>query len=203
MNSAKVSSRTKKERRLPPVYAGARKGRSERTSKSRCTAGQMSPGERDDSTRKKLGELSDYRSGARRPASWRTCSDRDSWLRQDIQQTHCQVAEWDSCPAEGDTRASGLVYSRKATMPQSNRDPTTAETGERVPARPLDSGSQSHETADGLDSTTEALRQAAEDTASGAAPDDIEKYASVRSSRSSAENISALASSGPPNSQTS
>jgi len=96
-----------------------------------------------------------------------------------------------------------LVYSRKATMPQSNRDPTTAETGERVPARPLDSGSQSHETADGLDSTTEALRQAAEDTASGAAPDDIEKYASVRSSRSSGENISALASSGPPNSQTS
>jgi len=88
-------------------------------------------------------------------------------------------------------------------MPQSNRDPTTAETGERVPARPLDSGSQSHETADGLDSTTEALRQAAEDTASGAAPDDIEKYASVRSSRSSGENISALASSGPPNSQTS
>ena len=58
-------------------------------------------------------------------------------------------------------------------MPQSNRDPTTAETGERVPARPHDSGSK--ETDDGLDSTTEALRHAAEDTASGAAPDDIEK----------------------------
>jgi hypothetical protein len=60
-------------------------------------------------------------------------------------------------------------------MPQSHRDPSTAEAGERVPARPHDSGSQSNETVDGLDSTTEALRHAAEDTASGAAPDDIEK----------------------------
>jgi hypothetical protein len=60
-------------------------------------------------------------------------------------------------------------------MPQSNRDPTTAETGDQVPAQPHDSGSQSNETVDGLDSATEALRHAAEDTASGAAPDDIEK----------------------------
>jgi hypothetical protein len=60
-------------------------------------------------------------------------------------------------------------------MPQSKRDPTTTETGEQVPARRHDSGSQSNETADGLDSTTETLRHAAEDTASGAAPDDIEK----------------------------
>jgi hypothetical protein len=60
-------------------------------------------------------------------------------------------------------------------MPQSKRDPTTAETGEQVPARPHDSGSQSNETFDGLDSTTEVLRHAAEDTASGAARDDIEK----------------------------
>lgn len=60
-------------------------------------------------------------------------------------------------------------------MPQSNRDPRTAETGERVLARPHDSGSQSNETADGLNSTTEALRHAAEDTACGAAPDDIER----------------------------
>jgi hypothetical protein len=60
-------------------------------------------------------------------------------------------------------------------MPQTNRDPSTAETGERVPARPHDSGSQSNETVDGLDSATEALRHTTEDTASGAAPDDIEK----------------------------
>jgi hypothetical protein len=60
-------------------------------------------------------------------------------------------------------------------MPQSNRYPSTDETGERVPARPHESGSQSNETADGLDSATEALRHAAEDTACGAAPDDIEK----------------------------
>jgi hypothetical protein len=60
-------------------------------------------------------------------------------------------------------------------MSQSNRDPTAAETGERVPARPHDSGSQANETDDGLDSTTETLRHAAEDTASGATPDDVEK----------------------------
>jgi hypothetical protein len=60
-------------------------------------------------------------------------------------------------------------------MPQGNRDPTRAETGEWVPARPHDSGSQANETFDGLDSTTEALRRATEDTASGAVRDDVEK----------------------------
>jgi hypothetical protein len=38
-----------------------------------------------------------------------------------------------------------------------------------------DPGSQSNETDDGLDSNTEALRHATEDTASDAAPDDVEK----------------------------
>lgn len=60
-------------------------------------------------------------------------------------------------------------------MPQTNRDPSTAETGKRVPARPHDSGSHANETVDGLDTTTEAMRHAAEDTASGATPDDVEK----------------------------
>ena len=60
-------------------------------------------------------------------------------------------------------------------MPQTNRNPHRAESGERIPARPRDSGSQSNETVDGLDSTTEALRHAAEDTAPGAVPNDIEK----------------------------
>ena len=60
-------------------------------------------------------------------------------------------------------------------MPQSNRDPSTAEEGERVPVRPHDSGSQANETIDGLDATAEALRHAAEDTPCGAARDDIEK----------------------------
>jgi len=49
------------------------------------------------------------------------------------------------------------------------------ETGERISARPHDSGSQANETIDGLDSTTEALRHAAEDTTSSATPDDVEK----------------------------
>jgi hypothetical protein len=60
-------------------------------------------------------------------------------------------------------------------MRRTNRDPRTDQTGEWVPARPHDSGSQANETVDGLDSTTEALRHAAEDTASGAVPNDIEK----------------------------
>ena len=60
------------------------------------------------------------------------------------------------------------------------RDPGTADvelwTGaEQVPARPHDSGSGANETVDGLDSATEALRHAAEDTPSGAGPDDVEK----------------------------
>jgi hypothetical protein len=60
-------------------------------------------------------------------------------------------------------------------MPQTNRDRRPAETGEWIPAGPHDPGSQSNETDDGLDSITEALRHATEDTASGAAPDNIEK----------------------------
>jgi hypothetical protein len=40
---------------------------------------------------------------------------------------------------------------------------------------PHDAGSQANETVDGLDATTEALRHAAEDTPSGARPDDVEK----------------------------
>jgi hypothetical protein len=45
----------------------------------------------------------------------------------------------------------------------------------QVPARPHDSGSAANETVDGLDAITEALRRAAEDTPTGAAPDDVEK----------------------------
>jgi hypothetical protein len=50
-----------------------------------------------------------------------------------------------------------------------------AKTDGQVPARPHDSGSQANETTDGLDAETEALRHAAEDTPSAAAPDDVEK----------------------------
>jgi hypothetical protein len=60
-------------------------------------------------------------------------------------------------------------------MPKSNREPSTAETGKQVPARPHDTGSQANETMDGLDATTEALRHAAEDTPSGADAEDVEK----------------------------
>ena len=52
-------------------------------------------------------------------------------------------------------------------MTKKNRNLDTAETGEQVPARPHDSGSQANETDDGLDATGEALRHAAEDTPAG------------------------------------
>jgi len=71
--------------------------------------------------------------------------------------------------------ARGLVYSRETKMPQSNRDPSTPETGEQVPARPHDSGSAANETVDGLDGTTEAIRHAAEDTPMGTGRGKIEK----------------------------
>jgi hypothetical protein len=48
------------------------------------------------------------------------------------------------------------------------------ENGKQVPAKPHDAGSQANETLDGLDADAEALRQATEDTPSGAAPDDTE-----------------------------
>ena len=60
-------------------------------------------------------------------------------------------------------------------MPQSHRDPSAAETGERVPARPHDSGSQANETVDGLDAETEAVRHATEDTPVGFGPGEIER----------------------------
>ena len=60
-------------------------------------------------------------------------------------------------------------------MTQRNREPSTAETGEQVPARPHDSGSAANETVDGLDATTELLRHAAEDTPAGDGRGKIEK----------------------------
>jgi len=50
-----------------------------------------------------------------------------------------------------------------------------AKTDGQVPSKPHDAGSQANETVDGLDAATEALRHAAEDTPSGARPDDVEK----------------------------
>ena len=57
----------------------------------------------------------------------------------------------------------------------SDKIPTTeADAGKQVQPRRHDAGSGANETTDGLDATTEALRHAAEDTPSGALPDDIE-----------------------------
>jgi hypothetical protein len=72
-------------------------------------------------------------------------------------------------------QASGLVRLQETKMPKSNQEPKPAEAGKQVLARPHDSGSAANETVDGLDATTEALRQAAEDIPSGASSDDVEK----------------------------
>jgi hypothetical protein len=56
-------------------------------------------------------------------------------------------------------------------MAEKNRTKTDGQ----VPTKPHDAGSQANETVDGLDAATEALRHAAEDTPSGATPDDVEK----------------------------
>jgi hypothetical protein len=68
-----------------------------------------------------------------------------------------------------------IGLNKETKMPQRKSDPITGETGEQVPARPHDSGSAANETVDGLDAITEAVRHAAEDTPSGASPDDVEK----------------------------
>ena len=60
-------------------------------------------------------------------------------------------------------------------MTHNHRAPVTTETGERIPARPHDAGSQANETEDGLDLATEAMRRSAEDTPSGTGRGDIEK----------------------------
>lgn len=49
-------------------------------------------------------------------------------------------------------------------MAQQKPGPSTGETGEQLPARPHDSGSQTNETVEGLGASAEALRHAAEDT---------------------------------------
>jgi hypothetical protein len=71
------------------------------------------------------------------------------------------------------TCLGALVCSEERTM--SDKIPTTdADSGKQVQPRPCDAGSQANETVDGLDSSTEALRRAAEDTPSGASRDDVE-----------------------------
>jgi hypothetical protein len=65
------------------------------------------------------------------------------------------------------SKTKGYLMSRK--MPN-----TEADVGRQVPPRRHDAGSGANETTDGLDASTEALRHAAEDTPSGATPEDIE-----------------------------
>ena len=86
-----------------------------------------------------------------------------------------EITKRDRWTAERNTTGPNGLLKGETTMPKSNREPSTAETGEQVRARPHDSGSAANETVDGLDATTEALRHAAEDTPSGATLEDVEK----------------------------
>jgi hypothetical protein len=85
-----------------------------------------------------------------------------------------EITKRDRWTAERNTTGPIGLLKRETIMPKSNREPSTAETGEQVPARPHDTGSQANETMDCLDATTEALRHAAEDTPSGADAEDVE-----------------------------
>lgn len=58
-------------------------------------------------------------------------------------------------------------------MDKTNSD-IGVDAGTQVPTRRHDAGSGANETTDGLDATNEALRHAAEDTPSGATPEDVE-----------------------------
>jgi hypothetical protein len=60
-------------------------------------------------------------------------------------------------------------------FPMADKIPTTeADAGKQVQPRRHDAGSGANETTDGLDASAEALRHAAEDTPSGALPEDVE-----------------------------
>ena len=89
--------------------------------------------------------------------------DRQTWHTVGSRTRHSDGTE--------DDRADWSYSKRETAMPQ----PSTPEAGEQVPARPHDFGSAANETVDGLDATTEAIRHAAEDTPSGANPEDVEK----------------------------
>ena len=82
-------------------------------------------------------------------------------------------------PAPGQRIDPAREYADGTKTPRPTK-PTSLDTeavpsSRQVPARPHDSGSQANETADGLTSTSEALRRAAEDMPSGAKTDDVEK----------------------------
>jgi len=79
--------------------------------------------------------------------------------------TQCEGADWSTC---------GMVYLGRPKCRRTIATPKPTEAGQQVSARPHDSGSAANETVDGLDATTETLRRAAENTPSGAAPEDVE-----------------------------
>lgn len=69
--------------------------------------------------------------------------------------------------------AGGLVCNKDENM---DKTPPAAgvSTGKQIPPKRHDPGSGANETTDGLDPSSEALRRAAEDTPSGATPEDVE-----------------------------
>jgi hypothetical protein len=83
-------------------------------------------------------------------------------------------------PLDDKLRAPGTIPARAAWSPTEDENmdkrtqTATVDAGKQVPPRRHDAGSGANETSDGLDATNEALRHAAEDTPSGAVPEDVE-----------------------------
>jgi hypothetical protein len=68
-----------------------------------------------------------------------------------------------------------MTQKNRTSHRSSTMDAVTGSGAGQVPTKPHDSGSQANETVDGLDAEAEALRRAAKETPSAAAPDDEEK----------------------------
>src|SRR6202048_67928 len=62
-----------------------------------------------------------------------------------------EITKRDRWTAERNTTGPIGLLKGETIIPKSNREPSTAEIGEQVPARPHDSGSAANETVDGLD----------------------------------------------------
>ena len=65
--------------------------------------------------------------------------------------------------------------SERIGLLKGDQNATEQSRPKQIPARPHDTGSGANETVDGLDSTTEALRHAVEDTPKGVELDDVEE----------------------------
>jgi hypothetical protein len=89
-------------------------------------------------------------------------------------QTRVAIGDQRVRTAERDASEQVGLFNGDHPMTKNNSHPEPDEAGKQIPALPRDAGSHANETVDGLDAASEALRHAAEDTPTGARPDDVE-----------------------------